>query len=148
MGVGVGVGGQYQLARTTIGGANNNPFKWAPTQRLAIDLLLSNDHGFLNGPAALTASFRDIKKHLIATFSGLRASLAAAVNMFDPASIDAAAQDHGSLLKSRAATNWEIARNRHADLRRQIEAGENGSLNQVFVRAYDAAASDLESGTP
>ncbi|HKY82360.1 MAG TPA: type VI secretion system-associated FHA domain protein TagH [Sphingobium sp.] len=139
------VRGAYQLARTTIGGAGNNPFKWAPTQRLAIDLLLTNDRGFLDGPAALSASFRDIKKHLIATFSGLRASLRAAIDMFDPASIEAASQAKGSLLKSRAAVQWETARNRHADLSRQVEGAEEGMLSQVFVVAYDAAASELEA---
>ncbi|MDX3909613.1 MAG: type VI secretion system-associated FHA domain protein TagH [Sphingobium sp.] len=138
------VRGQYQLARTTIGGTNNNPFKWAPTQRLAIDLLLAEDHGFLSGPSAIAASFRDIKKHLIATFGGLRASLRAAVQAFDPADI-ASATAGGSFLKSRAATNWETACERHADLVRQIVEGEDGSLNQVFVGAYDAAALELEA---
>ena len=72
--------GQYKLSRTTIGGANNNPFKWAPTQRLAIDLLLAGSGSFLSGPAALQASFRDIKRHLIATFAGLHGSLRAAID--------------------------------------------------------------------
>src|SRR5207237_10407168 len=83
--------GQYKLSRTTIGGANNNPFKWAPTQRLAIDLLLAGESSFLSGPAALKASFRDVKKHLVATFAGLRASLRAAVDSFAPAAVEPAA---------------------------------------------------------
>ena len=138
------VRGQYQLSRTTIGGAGNNPFKWAPTQRLAIDLLLTNDRGFLDGPAALNASFRDIKKHLIATFVGLRASLRAAVDSFDPAAIEAASPARGFALKSRFAHLWESVRARHADLSRQVEDGEEGPLNQAFIAAYDKAAADLE----
>lgn len=141
------VRGNYQLSRTTIGGVDNNPFKWAPSQRLAIDLLLANDRGFLDGPSALSASFRDIKKHLIATFNGLHASLRAAVDMFDPTAIEAASKGRG-FLKSRAAANWETACSRHACLNNQIEGGEEGILRQAFEAAYDAASSELQAHKP
>ncbi len=135
---------QYQLARTTIGGADNNPFKWAPTQRLALDLLLAESHGFMSGPAALKASFKDIKRHLIATFSGLHASLRAAVGAFDPEAVDDETRGRGSLLQSRDTQfRREIAR-RHADYARQVDAGEDGTLNQVFVKAYEDAATTME----
>ena len=130
---------RYQLTRTTISGAGNNPFKWAPTQRLAIDLLLSGAHGFLSGPAALRASFQDIKRHLVATFSGLQASLRAAVDSFDPAEVDRAVPDRTSLLKSRAALQWQEVGVRHRDLRRQLDDGAGGSLDQAFVAGYDDA---------
>jgi predicted component of type VI protein secretion system len=136
---------QFRIARTTIGSANNNPFKWAPTQRLALDLLLAEEHGFLSGPAALKASFKDIKKHLIATFAGLHKSLIAAVNMFDPAAIDAATAGQGSLLKPRSSIHVEEHARRHRELMKQIEGGEDGSLNHVFVAEYDKISADLES---
>ncbi|AYJ85941.1 FHA domain-containing protein [Sphingomonas paeninsulae] len=136
---------QFRIARTTIGSANNNPFKWAPTQRLALDLLLAEEHGFLSGPAALKASFKDIKKHLIATFAGLHKSLIAAVKMFDPEVIDAATASQGSLLKPRSTIHVEEHGRRHRDLMRQIEGGEDGTLNHVFVAEYDAISADLES---
>lgn len=131
---------QFRLARTTIGGANNNPFKWAPTQRLAIDLLLASEGSFLAGPAALKASFRDVKKHLVATFSGLRASIRAAVDQFDPAEVEEAARKRGGLLKNRGAAAWEEACERHAELKRQIDEADDGLLNRVFVDAYGQAA--------
>lgn len=130
---------RFQLTRTTISGADNNPFKWAPSQRLAIDLLLAGSAGFLSGPAALAASFRDIKRHLIATFAGLQGSLRAAIDTFDPAAIDGAAQGRGGLLKSRAAAQAEEAAARHARLRRELDQGEAGALDRAFVAAYDAA---------
>jgi predicted component of type VI protein secretion system len=130
--------GHYRLNRTTIGGANNNPFKWAPTQRLAIDLLLAGSASFLSGPAALQASFRDIKRHLVATFGGLQGSLRCAVASFDPKSIDAAVGDRGSLLKGRASLQMEQVAERHADLARQLSEDCGGSLDRAFVTAYDA----------
>lgn len=129
--------GQYKLSRTTIGGANNNPFKWAPTQRLAIDLLLAGSDSFLSGPAALQASFRDIKRHLIATFAGLHGSLRAAIAAFDPAALDAAVANRVSLLKNRGALQAEEAAQRHADLVRQLDDGDGGSLERAFVAAYE-----------
>ncbi|MDQ2878726.1 MAG: FHA domain-containing protein [Pseudomonadota bacterium] len=136
----------YKLSRTTIGGANNNPFKWAPTQRLAIDLLLAGRGNFLSGPAALQASFRDIKRHLIATFAGLHGSLRAAIDTFDPTALDAAVAERASLLKSRATLQVDEVATRHADLARQLDLGENGSLERAFVAAYDRVETQPDAG--
>ncbi len=130
---------RYQMTRTTISFAGNNPFKWAPTQRLAVDLLLAGPAGFLSGPAALQASLRDIKRHLVASFAGLRASLHAAVDAFDPARVDAAVADRGSLLKSRAALQMEEVKERHADLDRQLTDNSAGSLDEAYLAAYATA---------
>jgi predicted component of type VI protein secretion system len=129
---------RYNLTRTTIGGSGNNPFKWAPTQRLAIDMLLSGSSGFLSGPTAISSSLQDIKRHLIATFAGLQASLRRAVDTFEPAKLDAAVAERASLLKSRGALRAEEAEGRHADLVRQL-GGEPGSLDEAFVHAYALA---------
>lgn len=138
---------RYQLARTTIRGADNNPFKWAPSQRLAIDLLLAGSSGFLSGPAALKASFRDLKRHLVATFAGLQGSLRSAVDAFDPAALDSAAAERSSLLKSRAALQAQEVAVRHADLKRQLNDGTEGSLDGAFVAAYDAVDRTLQHDT-
>lgn len=139
--------GRYKLSRTTIGGGGNNPFKWAPTQRLAIDLLLAGSGSFLSGPAALQASFRDVKRHLIATFAGLHGSLRAAIDAFDPVALDEAVAPRASLLKSRGALRAEEVGLRHADLRGQIDGGAGGSLERAFVAAYDAAEAQADAGT-
>ncbi len=130
---------QYHLCRTTISGAGNNPFKWAPTQRLAVDLLLASNKGFLSGPAALRASLQDIKRHLVATFAGLHASLRAAVDMFEPARIDETVADRTSLFKSRTALQWQEVEARHQELRRQLDGGASGSLDQAFAGGYEMA---------
>lgn len=132
---------RYRLTRTTISGSNNNPFKWAPTQRLAIDLLLVGSTGFLSGPAALKASFRDVKRHLVATFAGLQGSLRAAIGTFDPAALDTAIADRATLLKSRTALQMGAVAERHADLVRQLDEASPGSLDHAFVAAYGDAES-------
>lgn len=137
----------YKLSKTTIGGAGNNPFKWAPTQRLAIDLLLAGSSGFLSGPTALQASFRDVKRHLIATFAGLHGSLRAAISTFDPVQVEAAVSARASLLKSRATLQADEIAGRHADLTHQLDSGEGGTLERAFVNAYDAAEAQAGAGT-
>lgn len=130
---------RYKLARTTIGGANNNPFKWAPTQRLAVDLLLARSGSFLSGPAALQSTFGDLKRHLIATFAGLHGSLREAIATFDPTRLAEAAAPRATLLKSKAVAQGEVVAEQHADLVRQLEAGTEGSLDRAFVAAYAVA---------
>ncbi len=126
----------YQMTRTTIGSADNNPFKWAPTQRLAIDLILGGSHGFLSGPAALQSSFRDIKRHLVATFAGLRGSLRAAIDHCDPAQLPDAP---GGLFGNRAAAQIKALEKRHANLLDEVEGNASGALDRAFVQAYAAA---------
>jgi predicted component of type VI protein secretion system len=126
----------YQMTRTTIGSADNNPFKWAPTQRLAIDLIMGGSHGFLSGPAALQSSFRDIKRHLVATFAGLRGSLRAAISHCHPAQL------HGlesGLFQNKAAAQIRELERRNADLLEEIEGKKSGELDRAFVQAYGAA---------
>jgi predicted component of type VI protein secretion system len=100
--------------------------------------LLSGVGGFLSGPAAISSSLGDVKRHLIATFAGLQASLRQAVTTFDPKEIDTAVSAKGGLLKSKHALQAAEIEARHADLSRQLE-GEEGTLDRAFVQAYAAA---------
>lgn len=127
---------QYRMDRTTIGAKDNNPFKWAPTRRLATDLLRGGEVGFLAGPDALKASFADLKKHLLGTLAGFRAALDAVLAQGAPERIEAEAG--GSLLKSRAAAAWETYGAVHARLAGELENGADGAINQAFIAAYGA----------
>lgn len=127
---------QYRMTCTTIGSANNNPFKWAPTQRLAVDLLLGEKGSFLSGADALKSSFCDIKRHLIATFAGLHGTLRAAIAAFDPSVIGRSAPERSLFLKTRTSAIMDQVARVHDDLQRQIEGGEVGSLERAFVEAY------------
>jgi predicted component of type VI protein secretion system len=136
---------QYRMDRTTIGAQNNNPFKWAPTQRLAIDLLTKKDCGFLAGAAAIRASFEDLKKHLISTVAGFRASLQAFIDATDPDAVQRNLRKD-SLFQSRDAACWNAYRDLHEGLARQIAEDEDGPLNQAFLRGYDQTLRSLGEG--
>lgn len=135
------VRGHFRLAKTTIGGADNNPFKWAPTQRLAIDLLVPTEKSFLSGADAVEASFRDIKSHWLATHRGFQNSVRTAVATFAPDSIEKATEGQNSLLKSKSTVQWHESCRRHAQLADELE-GAPGTLDNAFVSAYDGGQID------
>ena len=134
---------QYRLAHTTISGADNNPFKWAPSQQLAVNLLLAGEAGFLSGRDAFQKSFRAIKTHQRATFRGFKSVIKTISDMFDPVKVDAAVDGQSSFLKARAAVNWAEACRRHGDLLHELEGG-SGALDRAFVSSYSVAESELE----
>lgn len=135
---------QYRMDRTTIGAQGNNPFKWAPTQRLAIDLLLRKEGGFLSGPAALKASFEDLKKHLICTLAGFRASLLLVLDRGSPKSVEEKLEGQNLFLKSRSAACWAEYEKVHAELEQQASQDEDGPINQAFIRAYEDRMRELD----
>ncbi|MXO85993.1 FHA domain-containing protein [Altererythrobacter aurantiacus] len=130
---------RYQINRTTISCENNNPFKWAPSQRLAIDLLLAETTGFMSGPAALRSSFRDVKLHLMATFAGLQGSLRAAIEHLNPNSLDGSDNCRKRFFATRSSAILAELCKRHASLRLEIDEGRSGELDRAFVLAYDDA---------
>jgi predicted component of type VI protein secretion system len=133
---------RIHIDRTTICAKDNNPFKWAPTQRLAIDLLLNKDRGFLTAADAIRASFEDIKKHLISAMAGYQAALQAMVRTTEPDRIQQGAK--GRLLQNREAAAWNKYKDVHRDLSRQILEDHDGPINQAFVGAYNAKMRELD----
>ena len=133
---------RYRLNRTTVSGRDNNPFKWAPSQRLAVDLLLAESTGFMSGPAAVKSSFRDVKRHLVATFVGMQGSLRATIERFNPDQLGNSTSRRTKLLRSRAHAMLEEVGERHEALNREIDEGVPGVLDRAFVVAYDEAEAE------
>lgn len=125
---------EYELERTTINAADNNPFKWAPTRKLAQDLLRKSDHGFLTDAAAVRASFEDLGGHLGALSEATVAAVAATVNALAPEAIEAEAKPQTSMLRNKTTVCWDIHARRHAEL----AAGDDG-LPPVAKRAFGDA---------
>jgi predicted component of type VI protein secretion system len=125
---------EYRLEHTTISAANNNPFKWAPTRRLAQDLLCHHEGGFLSDAEAVRASFEDLGQHLAAVATGANAATNLVIETLAPEAIDAEARTEGFSLRGRAASRWEIHSRRHADL-----VAKDGPVARAFGDAYNRA---------
>jgi len=131
------------LERTTIGAVDNNPIKWAPTQRLAIDLLAGEETGFLRGPEAIQASFQDVKQHMLGTLAGFEAALGAALDLISPGKIAERVEGKRTMLKGQQALCWEEYERAHGEVQAQILAHRDGPVNDAFIAAYEAALSAL-----
>jgi predicted component of type VI protein secretion system len=131
------------LERTTIGGQDNNPFKWAPTRRLAVDLLLEREAGFLDGPKAIKASFEDIKAHMLGTLSGFGAAMRTVLKVVSPTSIMQRIEGQTAFLKTRPALCWAEYEKLHRDLEDELDRHRDGPVNKAFLQAYDRKAEEL-----
>lgn len=124
----------YRMNSTTVAAVDNNPLKWAPTQRVAIDLLRTRVDGFLSGPAAFKASFEDLRKHLLCVMAGSRAAVAAAIDELSPAKVEADAKGQPFLF---AGTLWGQFKRRHADLREDARTNPDSTVNRAFKAGYE-----------
>jgi len=138
---------EYRLDRTTVGAVNNNPFKWAPTQRVAVDLLCGRNESFLSGPAALKASFEDLKKHLLCLLAGSRSAVNATFEQLSPPRIEEQAKAP-LVLVGKAEACWRQYQRRHEELSVEARATPESAVNHAFKAGYEQQLRELdEMGT-
>jgi predicted component of type VI protein secretion system len=125
----------YDLDRTTISAAANNPFKWTPTRKLAQDLLCGGDTGFLSDADAVRSSFEDLITHVNALAHGADTASSQAIQTLSPQAIEAEAKEQGSLLRSRHAVCWDILIKRYAAINEQRQSNCG-----AFTGAYQSVA--------
>jgi type VI secretion system FHA domain protein len=127
--------GEFGMSRTTVGAANNNPFKWAEPHRVAVDLLRVSNKPFLSGAAAVNASFQDLKKHLLCLMAGSRAAVMAAFEEVSPAKIGEHAKAHPLVFKAEAC--WREFQRRYEHATSEARENPNSAVNSAFKRAYE-----------
>ena len=135
---------EYRMVRTVIQADENNPFKWAPPQKVATELLRSADDGFLDGPAAVAESYQDVKKHLLCMLAGLRAALASSLDALAPARIEEAIKDQSFVLKPRAAVAWGEYVKVYNQFRKEAEDSADSPVNREFRAAYEKQLDELD----
>ncbi len=133
-----------KLDRTTISARDNNPLKWAPPERVAIDLLREGETGFLKGAAAFKASFLDLRRHGACMAAASREAVKAILAELSPQQFEAVAprQPFGFLSRNEGA--WRQFQMRHAELAAEAAAGKSDSVDRAFRVGYAAHAQALE----
>ena len=134
----------YRMDRTTVGAEGNNPFKWTPAHRLAVDLLCGREDGFLSGSAAAKAAFEDMKKHLLCMLAGLRAALSSTLEALSPGAVEAGFEGRSFILKNRAAAAWSEYGRLHGDLCTAAADDPDSLINRAFRAAYDRRVRELD----
>ncbi|WP_309642865.1 type VI secretion system-associated FHA domain protein TagH [Phenylobacterium sp.] len=136
---------EYRMTRTTVRAEGNNPFKWAPAQRVATDLLRPRGEGFLSGPAAVKASFQDMKKHLLCMMAGLRASVGSTLEALAPEEAEARLKGQSLMLKNRDAMAFAEYVKLHAEFRTRADGDPDSPVNQAFKAAYERQLVELDA---
>lgn len=136
---------EYRMTRTTVRAEGNNPFKWAPAQRVATDLLRPRGEGFLSGPAAVKASFQDMKKHLLCMMAGLRAAVGSTLDSLSPEEAEARLKGQSLMLKNRDAMAFAEYVKLHAEFRLRADGDPDSLVNQAFKAAYERQLNELDS---
>ncbi len=139
---------EYSLERTTIGATANNPLKWAPTHRLAVDLVCARTGGFLNGADAVKECFEDLKGHSLCLVSGSRAAVSSVLEQFDPKTVEADAKARAPLFMERSEASWRRMKSLHADLSNDPFNDAESLVNLAFKRGYEQRSRELNAKEP
>ncbi len=134
----------YSMDRTTISATDNNPLKWAPTQRLAVDLLCERNGAFLAGGEAVKECFEDLKGHSLCLVAGSRAAVTSVIELLDPAAIEAEAKAKAPLFMERSEASWRRLKALHAEVSTNPFNNAQSSISAAFKRGYEYQARDLE----
>jgi predicted component of type VI protein secretion system len=134
------------VEQTTISARDNNPLKWAPPHRLAIDLLRGGERGFLSGGAAVKASFADLRRHAVALIVGHQAAVRCVLEELSPIVLAAAARKGQLPFGSKYEGSWRAYELRHADLRAGLDSAGAGFVGSAFRQGYEASLATLTEG--
>ena len=134
---------EYRMTRTMVRPEGNNPFKWVPPQRLAVEVLRGGEVGFANGPEAVTEGFRDIKVHLLCMLAGLRAALGETMEALSPAKTEERVEGRFLIKAQRDAALWAEYRQLHERFRAEADDNADSAINRAFRSAYEKQLTQL-----
>jgi type VI secretion system protein ImpI len=132
---------QLQMQRTTISARDNNPLKWAPPARVAVDLLQEGDNGFLKGAAAFKASFADLRRHGVCLMAGSDTALHFVLSQLEPDALEASARRQAMPFASKFEAMWKQFRERHVAL---SEGAGDAAIERAFREGYERRLSALD----
>jgi len=135
---------EYRMVHTAVRPEGNNPFKWVPPQRIAVELLRDEDHGYTTGERALNDALHEIKAHLLCMLAGMRAALAATFQALSPEEVEARVAARSYLLPmQRDAALWHEYVQMAGQVRSEADDSADGLINRAFRQAYEAQAAEL-----
>jgi type VI secretion system protein ImpI len=129
----------FRLPATLIQRSENNPLKFAPTARDAVQRLLAPpDSGFLSGSAALDDAADDIRNHQMAMLAGVRSAFQSLLAHFDPARIERETEDSARRFPlGRRPRHWERYKEQFEAFTRNPDECFQRLFGDEFARAYE-----------
>jgi FHA domain-containing protein len=134
---------------TSIVAKNNNPLKFSPNVEVALEHLLAPPaRGFIAAAPAMHDAYEDLRTHQFAFVAGMQAVLEAALQRFDPATLEGRLGTpsllHGVLPAARHARLWEMFTEHYARIRGEAADDFHALFGHAFLAAYDEHVKRLQ----
>ena len=127
---------------TAIVPRQNNPLKFSPNAEVALRHLLSPPaRGFIAAAPAMLDAYNDLRAHQFGVVAGMQAALEAAMQRFDPASVEVQVGGpsllNNLLPSTRKARLWDLYTVHFATIRDSAREDVNSLGGDAFLTAYD-----------
>lgn len=134
---------------TMIRPARNNPLKFSPNERSALESMLKPPAtGFVSGPTAMADAMNDLLGHAIGTMAGTRAALEGVLGRFTPAELENQLAAHGMLERllpmARKARLWELYLAHQRAIRDEAQEDFHKLFGKAFLAAYEQQIQRLQ----
>jgi FHA domain-containing protein len=142
---------RYELhaPMTMIRPTRNNPLKFSPDARSALEKLLQPPaHGFVPGTVAMSDAMNDLLGHAIGTMAGTRAALEGVLGRFAPAELEGKLSGQGMLDRllpmARKARLWELYLQHHGAIHEEAQEDFHTLFGKAFLAAYEQQLDRLQ----
>jgi FHA domain-containing protein len=142
---------RYELhaPMTMIRPTRNNPLKFSPDARSALEKLLQPPaHGFVPGTVAMSDAMNDLLGHAIGTMAGTRAALEGVLGRFAPAELEGKLSGQGVLDRllpmARKARLWELYVQHHGAIHEEAQEDFHTLFGKAFLAAYEQQLERLQ----
>jgi len=127
---------------TVIRARNNNPLKFSPDARSALEQMLQPPmRGFLPGAEAMTDAMNDLVGHAIGTLAGTRAALEGVLHRFTPQQLESKLVGQTMLDRAlpinRKAKLWELYLQHFDAIRDEAHDDFHSLFGRAFLAAYE-----------
>ena len=139
---------ELRLDRTMIQPVENNPLKFALTERDALRYLFGEHSGaYMSGSKAVTEAFNDVANHQMALLAGMRSAYEKMLAKFSPAALEDRFGEGASkgLLGSKKARLWDAYEEYFDKLQQDPETSFNRLFGEEFASAYETQVDDIKS---
>ncbi|KGK41306.1 hypothetical protein LH51_15615 [Nitrincola sp. A-D6] len=137
------VKGEFRLQQTMIQPTDNNPFKFSPTGREALNIILFSDgQAYQAGDKAIEESFADIQAHQLAMMSGVQEALFKLLKRLDPESLETQFQRKPRHLTGMPGLKKVNCWEEYKDFYETLKASMSDDLQGFFIKEFGMAYED------
>lgn len=140
---------ELRLERTMIQRAENNPLKFAVTEKDALRYLFGERSGAYMAPSkAVIEAFEDIESQQLALLAGMRQAYEHMLSKFSPDALEQrfAEVGHKGLLGNKKSRLWDTYQEYFDKLQQDPETSFNRLFGDEFAEAYEKQINNIKAG--